>query len=248
MSRSLPAFPAHKPDVSCHHPDVVEKTYTIKAITPLFGGGVETGVNDPVTLFRPSSIRGHLRFWWRATRGARYTNVEALLQREGEIWGTTKNPSPVGLQVKVTKKDMPKPCARYEKKKKVDGTTRFSLEWESPFDTLNSFPYALFPFQGTAPDSGEPKNPAKFVGSAKFDLTVLIPTTGRMTEQHAEYNRQRKKIRLPEMLDQDDDIQSDVEAAVWAWVNFGGIGARTRRGCGALFSKDFAPSSVDSLG
>ena len=33
----------------------------------------------------------------------------------------------------------------------------------------------------------------------------------------------------------------DVDAAVWAWVNFGGIGARTRRGCGALYCKELSP-------
>ena len=32
-------------------------------------------------------------------------------------------------------------------------------------------------------------------------------------------------------------VQEDVEAAVWAWSTFGGLGARTRRGCGALGNK-----------
>ena len=32
----------------------------------------------------------------------------------------------------------------------------------------------------------------------------------------------------------------DVEAALWAWTNFGGYGARTRRGAGALFSPQFS--------
>jgi CRISPR-associated protein Cmr1 len=35
--------------------------------------------------------------------------------------------------------------------------------------------------------------------------------------------------------------QADVEAALWGWANFGGIGSRTRRGCGALFCPAFAP-------
>jgi CRISPR-associated protein Cmr1 len=39
---------------------------------------------------------------------------------------------------------------------------------------------------------------------------------------------------------------NDIEAALWAWVNFGGIGARTRRGCGALFCPDFAPPGPQS--
>jgi len=38
----------------------------------------------------------------------------------------------------------------------------------------------------------------------------------------------------------------DVDAAVWAWVNFGGVGSRTRRGCGALYCEELAPRSGDS--
>jgi len=44
------------------HPGFETKSYYIQVITPIFGGGTEAGVNDPVTLIRPSSIRGHLRF------------------------------------------------------------------------------------------------------------------------------------------------------------------------------------------
>jgi CRISPR-associated protein Cmr1 len=40
----------------------------------------------------------------------------------------------------------------------------------------------------------------------------------------------------------------DIESAIWAWVNFGGIGARTRRGCGALYCKGFAPQNAAEIG
>jgi len=35
----------------------------------------------------------------------------------------------------------------------------------------------------------------------------------------------------------------EVQAAAWAWANFGGIGSRTRRGCGALFCPALAPKA-----
>ena len=38
----------------------------------------------------------------------------------------------------------------------------------------------------------------------------------------------------------DTKCKDDVEAALWAWVNFGGLGARTRRGAGALFCHHYA--------
>ncbi|MGH7773907.1 MAG: type III-B CRISPR module RAMP protein Cmr1 [Candidatus Binatia bacterium] len=237
------------PGIASRH-DTISKKYTIEVITPLFGGGVEPGFNDPVTLIRPSSIRGHLRFWWRATQGARFETVEALREREGEIWGTTENPSPVRLRVSVTKKNQPTVCAAYKwNQMKRDGTGGYDLEWMELFDNQQSqLPYVLFPFQGNAPDSEKPKDPAKFVAAAKFNLSVLIPTQQRMAGLRTEYNQQRDKKSLPKLTEQDDNVQQDIEAALWAWVNFGGIGARTRRGCGALFCKDFAPSSVDGIG
>jgi CRISPR-associated protein Cmr1 len=38
-------------------------------------------------------------------------------------------------------------------------------------------------------------------------------------------------------------IQEDVQAALWAWETFGGLGARTRRGFGAIHRISSAPSS-----
>src|SRR5262249_52878064 len=102
MSRTIPNFP----DIPAlqageQYSNIMTETYTITVMTPLFGGGVDAGINDPVTLIRPSSIRGHLRFWWRATRGARCNSVKELRQREGEIWGTPDNPSVIIIQVKI---------------------------------------------------------------------------------------------------------------------------------------------------
>ena len=87
MARTIPSFPlALKdacPDAQAHSTETLH-TYDIEVITPLFGGGVEAGVNDPITLIRPSSIRGHLRFWWRATRGAAFSTAAEMRQREAK--------------------------------------------------------------------------------------------------------------------------------------------------------------------
>ncbi len=42
-------------------------------------------------------------------------------------------------------------------------------------------------------------------------------------------------------------LERELTAAVWAWANFGGIGARTRRGCGALFCSKLAPPESAKL-
>lgn len=293
------------------HPGSKPRSYEIEVITPIFGGGTETGVNDPVTLIRPSSIRGHLRFWWRATRGANCASVSELRHREGEIWGTTDNPSPVCIEVEVEKHDESFECASYKWDQRIrHGRGGYRLIWSEPFwhmfkwhdipgkdngkllesliqqfgvewvknakiekidadktieisaekhilslrlddrrteliveidgvkankrfnvriedHELNvyaqnsSLPYVLFPFQGKAPDSNELKDPSKIVKSARFKLIVQISSPNGK------------------------NIEKDVEAAIWAWVNFGGIGARSRRGCGTLYCIKSSPHDPD---
>jgi len=205
ITRSLPTFPDKLPDGGSH-PDIITEKYTIDVITPLFGGGYEAGKVDPDMPIRVSSIRGHLRFWWRATRGAKYDDVKDLRQREGEIWGSMENPSPVIVEVEITSRGKTYPCAYLP-----DGSSTPRFEDKHP-------PYALFPFQG---------NPRKNIPIAECISGISFTL----------------KISCPEKF------FNDIEAALWAWINFGGIGARTRRGCGALYCKDLSPpdpASVDT--
>ncbi|PJF33357.1 MAG: hypothetical protein CUN57_02390, partial [Phototrophicales bacterium] len=41
-------------------------------------------------------------------------------------------------------------------------------------------------------------------------------------------------------------VKQDLQAALWAWETFGGVGARTRRGFGALHCKDCKVMSGDT--
>jgi CRISPR-associated protein Cmr1 len=196
LNRKAPAFPdnlrAQKfPSARAN------STYIIDVTTPLFGGGVTAGENDPVTLIRVPAIRGHLRFWWRATRGARFQTSAELAEAEGNIWGTTTEPSRVELAVTITNQGKQESCEALVNRGRLG--------------------YALFPFQG---NSREKKPPAKCTRGVQFALLLRYP----------------------------EEFTADVGAAMWAWVNFGGIGARTRRGCGALFCKPLAPTSPDQVG
>src|SRR5713101_1257785 len=73
----------------------------------MYGGGVEPGKADPLTVVRTPSIRGHLRFWWRGTRGWRCSTLQELYSREREIWGSSDNPSPVTLEVEQPSTEEP---------------------------------------------------------------------------------------------------------------------------------------------
>src|SRR5450755_4225116 len=80
-----------------------ERAYTL--ITPLFGGGAVTGERDEVTIIRGTEIRGHLRFWWRACYGGRYSSVAEMKQDEDRIWGaasTSKKDENAGAEQQST--------------------------------------------------------------------------------------------------------------------------------------------------
>lgn len=177
-----------------------ERKYEL--MTPLFGGGVEPGVNDAITPIAVKEIRGHLRFWWRATRGGQFGGGDEGLirmkKREAEIWGatsTTKTPSPSQVQLRVYDVSHIGTENPYKAKGKA------SEGWEV-------LSYAAFPLQETPHSSVRT--------GVKFTLEISYPET------------------IIDECGQGLPIQKDIDAALWAWETFGGIGARTRRGFGAI--------------
>ncbi len=167
----------------------IQKTYEIEVVTPMFGGGVDAGNNDESKLIRETSIRGSLRFWYRATVGAKFQTPEELFEEESKIFGTTDAPSKVDVRV-----------SRIQAKAQ-ESYGNLSPRFGAPLG------YALFPF---AQNGDSPERSGR---RSAFKLTLSYPK----------------------------EYEETINVALWAWFNFGGIGARTRRGCGALFCKEFAP-------
>jgi hypothetical protein len=60
-------------------------TLELSALTPIFKGGSSTAQIDVGRPFRAPSIRGALRYWWRATSSLR--SVSDLREREGRVFG-----------------------------------------------------------------------------------------------------------------------------------------------------------------
>jgi CRISPR-associated protein Cmr1 len=195
------------------------RSYEIELITPMFGGGVETRVNDPSFPIRPTAIRGQLQFWWRATVGAQYATRQELRAAQSAIWGDTTQASRVQVRVELLGKAIdPKVCAVI----KPNHKGKDQVYWEPPFQNT-ALPYALFPFQGKPANKEGPKvDPASCTHNARFHLTVVCH--------------------------KDIDFAKHVEPAIWAWVNFGGLGSRTRRGCGAIKGREVEFNSKGKRG
>lgn len=183
-------------------PDWTKTTRVYKVITPLWGGGVVANVNDPVTLIRGSSIRGHLRFWWRALRGnSNGSTVAEMREKENSIWGSTKVPSQVKITVNVTNTGTP-----FQPESILLPTHPRYMRITDVGDMNSKDAYVTFPLRLTPDERRAHKDPASLTENVQFSLVLEYP----------------------------DDVGEEVEAALWAWQTFGGIGARTRRGMGAI--------------
>jgi CRISPR-associated protein Cmr1 len=175
----------------------------IEVITPMFGGGHTPREVDEACPVRAASIRGHLRFWWRATAGARYSTPEKLFEAESALWGAAatfqesgSGPGSVSLHVEVTAQGAP---VKYSQ---LAGDRRGPRRGPG-------LGYLLFPFKDEKGGDGQPGAP-EAVGrrGVHFRLRLCYP------QQNA----------------------AEVQDALLAWLTLGGVGARTRRGCGALWS------------
>lgn len=170
--------------------DRITQIRKYKLITPLFGGGVRPRENDVSKLIRETSVRGQLRFWWRAMRGT--GTITDMKKCEDEIFGSGgehASQSKVLIVVKEIK----------------SGTEEFIYnpnDRDKPFKNWESIAYAAFALQ--------PTNEDKKLKAIRIGVEFIL------------------KLSFP------SELKDDVEAALWAWETFGGIGGRTRRGFGAL--------------
>jgi len=196
----------------------------IRVITPMFGGGVHINPTqthhkdvDPRTPVRGAAIRGQLRFWWRATRGALMASQQAMLARETEIWGNASAPGVVSLD--VTQPDIAGQEPVYETYQANNGAFR-----TRSVKDRGALAYGAFSLQPQSEHlrSQDPamREPGK--------LRVLSGPTG-------------VRLRFPE------SVREDVERAVAAWTAFGGLGGRTRRGFGAVSKGDIGLDQMKAL-
>jgi CRISPR-associated protein Cmr1 len=184
----------------------------------MFGGGVEAGKPDETLPIRGTAIRGHLRYWWRATIGYRLGNN--MWQREEEVFGSTEFPSPVTVVV----------------------FDRPGLQLVDPSygDRFGPIAYALF--SAIENQQQVVKEGVSWRLHLSWDGAAGLETRRRAQNAH------RRKDRKPPLADTIEDITADLDSAFKAWCAFGGLGARTRRGCGAVHCTSIAPELPDLLG
>lgn len=175
----------------------------VRVVTLLHGGGPvasegdhpqrPTRKPDEVTPMRGASVRGQLRFWWRATHGCTAATVAEMRAREDQLWGNASQPGLVELS--------------------VEGTATLSRVDAEGLGLVG---------QGLRYGAFATSNVTRVVGD--FGLRCVVRRGGLDAETCAR-------------------LATEVDDAVTAWLLFGGVGGRTRRGFGAV-SNDRLPDPV----
>lgn len=198
-------IPECPPEPSCRKPSKECREYQIELVTPLFGGGVEAGEADSTFPIRGTSIRGQLRTWWRLVYG--YSLGSTMWQREEELFGSTEFPSPLTVSVL----DQP----------------QLEMVEANYGDRFGPIAYALF--------AAVENNQRVAKEGCRFRLQLSWDTQEGLNRRRSVQNEQRKIERKQLLPPTIEDISSEIKGALNAWVTYGGIGARTRRGCGAVY-------------
>jgi CRISPR-associated protein Cmr1 len=153
--------------------NVEERRY--RFLTYVFGGGVKVRehekYSDRLTPIRVASVRGQLRFWWRACNPSQCTTIEELRRREGEIWGTTSQASSVAITV-VSQLSVPDPVEAFAY------NDRGNL---MPVAGMREIAYGAFPLQPKREAQRQRQQPGVLFdyGSKDFTLRLTYPESLR---------------------------------------------------------------------
>lgn len=177
MRKATVSPPQAWPTLGFHHRFI---ELELRALTPIFKSGSTTTQIDEGRPFRAPSIRGALRYWWRAT--STLADVEQLRAREKALFGGVHG-GPVASAVSVA----------------------ILSQQSSAGPRPSNKPYA-FGVTGK-----EPQDEAR-------NRQVHMNTTGT--------------LRIDWREDSDGE---EVKRALKAWLLFGGIGGRSRRGAGSIW-------------
>lgn len=175
-------------------------TFTCKVITPMFLAGADGQTPE----LRAPSIKGAMRFWWRALNGElvkegkdnEMWDHSDLSAKESKIFGNTNHKSSFSIKTsweyKVEKQlplpDSGIPVGRYDN------------------DIFKFMTYGLWDHKNS-PKNSPPKKRKYFEPESRFTLKILI---------------------------RDTIHKEDILKSLYALVQFGGIGAKARNGFGSF--------------
>lgn len=209
-------------------------TFRVGLLTPVFGGGVVPARVEEDRPFRVPSIRGQLRFWWRATQAARFDlaprspgqriDYRPLREAEALLWGMAS----VAWDASHGRTNEPMASAVRIVVEEVEGSVQVRQMTDRRAPIGSGLGYLYFPAREIRGPGARPAQSYWFGPSARVRVELDLTQV------------RSNLARLPSFAGQElddafrEDLVKQVAGALWAWGCFGGIGARTRRGAGAV--------------
>ncbi len=198
---------AVKPQTEPTRESCIRKTFTVKFITPLYGGGAKAGQPDLDMPIRAAAIRGQLRFWWRIL------NPDKSFADEQAIWGGMGDKKAVASRVRLRIKNMPKgdklTCKAWQ--------NTHNNEWNSGAGYAMGIQNDLTAHSVFVPRDANMHKSLEF--TLELEILSGIPA---------------KKENETPPPSSETLWQTDIRDTLRWWASFGGLGARTRRGLGSL--------------
>ncbi len=192
----------------------------IEFVTPCFLGGVRQQAE-----WRAASVRGQLRWWFRAVAGgATAGDLGEVKRLEAEIFGSTEARSPLqvralGMPASVAAESLHTWGRPLGDEALADewGVRRGTPEWREATSRLRMQwpvnPLLYLGYGCLAPAGG---------GQARLSRSCFLPA-------------QKASLRLTWRRPRGGGAGSELwDAAFWCWLNLGGLGTRSRRGFGSL--------------
>ncbi len=151
-------------------------TFTCETITPMFMAGAD-GITPEL---RAPSIKGALRFWWRAMNG--HLSLENMKKVEGEIFGSTEKRSKVIIRViQKLKESSFKPLLPHKPDSFKSNGFNEKLQFEIKFSLTSSEHFTLEQLKSlfilTVTLGGFGKRSRRGMGSVKILNTENLPKT-----------------------------------------------------------------------
>lgn len=215
-------------------------TLDLQTVTPVVGGGVEPFEPDATEPVRVPGVRGQLREWWRRLYSRDGEDADSLFAREAKLWGGVGTgegeagsagaggEEGPGLRSRVVIRLDPSalrpgnvaPAGSHPPD--GQGRPKAMPDWEGG----RALGYGLFPLQRTDAERQGQRGPLA-TKSVRKSLSFRLVVSLRPGPRPLSESEQRESLR-------------QVLAALWVWIHLGGLGARTRRGFGALELKTVA--------
>lgn len=203
---------------------------TLDLVSPAFlAGAMQTAAECDL---RPATLRGLLRWWWRALHAGRMT-IESLRELEAALWGDTERAGAISLEIIRSEKlptgefDVDQLVHQYKLVRPQRGAKQAQ--------GILYLGYGM-PKVRARPERDQPEKPARHFmpPGARWRIRLMAKAV-----------KAGSVVSLPA-----EDALKHGMAALAALAEFGGVGAKSRRGYGSLDLTDVSiqvPREASSL-